>query len=127
MDELGMNTRAADGHDIQSDAPLRVADDGLYTPEIKRHSVEKIRLHNRYARIFASSMRHQWPQLAYVGLYSGPGRARIAGTSQLVHRNESSVTYSRSILPSEEAETVRTVFVAVRTSRNIGSLGPAAA
>jgi three-Cys-motif partner protein len=74
-----------------SDAPLSVVDDGLYTPEIKRHSVEKIRLHNRYARIFASSMRHRWPQLAYVGLYAGAGRARIAGTSDIIETSALSV------------------------------------
>lgn len=60
------------------DQALIVAPDGLYTPEIKRHSLEKIRLHNRYARIFATAMRKKWPQLAYVGLYAGAGHARIA-------------------------------------------------
>lgn len=68
----------------ESDAPRSVADDGLYTPEIKRHSLEKIRLHNRYARIFASAMHKSWPQLAYVGLYAGAGRAHIAGTNEIV-------------------------------------------
>jgi three-Cys-motif partner protein len=91
MDEPGMSIRAADSHEIQSDAPLIVADDGFYTPEIKRHSVEKIRLHNRYAGIFASSMRQQWPQLAYVGLYSGPGRARVAGTGHIIETSALSV------------------------------------
>lgn len=67
-----------------NDAPLIVADDGLYTPEIKRHSLEKIRLHNRYARIFATAMRTHWPQLAYVGLYAGAGRAEISGTGEIV-------------------------------------------
>ena len=60
-----------------SDAIARVAPDGLYTPEIKRHSLEKIRLHNRYARIFATAMRPHWSQLAYVGLYAGAGHARV--------------------------------------------------
>jgi three-Cys-motif partner protein len=67
-----------------SDAPLIVAPDGLYTPTIKRHSLEKIRLHNRYARIFATAMRAKWPQLGYVGLYAGAGRARVDGTSDVV-------------------------------------------
>lgn len=66
------------------DAPLVVPDDGLYTPEIKRHSLEKIRLHNRYARNFATAMRQHWPQLAYVGLYSGAGRATVSGTGDIV-------------------------------------------
>jgi three-Cys-motif partner protein len=66
------------------DAPLVVPADGLYTPEIKRHSLEKIRLHNRYARIFATAMRTRWAQLAYVGLYAGSGHAHVAGTGDVV-------------------------------------------
>lgn len=67
-----------------SEIPSIVIDDGLYTPDIKRHSVEKIQLHNLYARIFATAMRKKWPQLAYVGLYSGSGRARLSGTNDIV-------------------------------------------
>lgn len=58
-------------------APLEP--DGLYTPEIKRHSLEKIRRHNFYAAIFSKGMRKKWPQRAYIGLYSGPGRAIVDG------------------------------------------------
>ena len=67
-----------------SDEPLVVADDGLYTPKIKRHSLEKIRLHNRYAAIFATAMRPKWPQLAYIGLFAGAGRARLAASGKIV-------------------------------------------
>jgi len=67
-----------------SDAPRVVPPDGLYTPTIKQHSLEKIRLHNRYAAIFASAMRAKWQQLAYVGLYAGAGHARVSGTSDVV-------------------------------------------
>ena len=67
-----------------SDAPRVVAPDGLYTPTIKQHSLEKIRLHNRYAGIFASAMRAKWQQLAYIGLYAGAGHARVAGTGAIV-------------------------------------------
>ena len=74
-----------------SDEPLIVAPDGLYTPEIKRHSLEKIRLHNRYAAIFATAMRPQWKQLAYIGLYSGAGHANVAGTSDVVETSALSV------------------------------------
>src|SRR5258706_4716159 len=76
-----------------NDAPRRVSDDGLFTPEIKRHSLEKIRLHNRYARIFATAMRNSWPQLAYVGLYAGAGRARIAGTSEILETSALAVLH----------------------------------
>lgn len=70
--------------DSVSDAPLVVSDDGLYTPTIKQHSLEKIRLHNRYARIFASAMASKWPQLAYVGLYAGAGHAHVSGSNHIV-------------------------------------------
>lgn len=65
---------------------LRCADDGLYLPTIKPHSLEKIALHNRYAERFASAMHRKWPQLAYIGLYAGAGRALVVekgvGTAQ---------------------------------------------
>jgi three-Cys-motif partner protein len=67
------------------------AEDGCYLPEINRHSLEKIRRHNYYAAIFCKAMRRRWPQLAYVGLYSGPGKARLAGTGQVVETSALSV------------------------------------
>jgi three-Cys-motif partner protein len=74
-----------------SDAPYEVEDDGLFTPEIKPHSLEKIRLHNRYASIFATSMKGVWPQLGYIGLYSGAGRARLSGTNRVVETSSLAV------------------------------------
>lgn len=59
-------------------------DDGLYTPSIKEHSLRKIRLHNHYVSVFSTAMKDKWPQRAYLGLYSGPGRARVAGTGEIV-------------------------------------------
>ena len=59
-------------------------DDGLYTPTIRPHSVEKIRIHNYYLDLFTTSMKAHWPQRAYLGLYSGPGRACIEGTSEII-------------------------------------------
>lgn len=61
-----------------------VQDDGLYLPSIKKHSLEKLARHELYASIFAKSMSRKWKQLAYVGLYSGSGRARIEGTGEIV-------------------------------------------
>ena len=58
--------------------------DGLYLPTIKPHSLDKIIRHNYYARVFASSMKKKWPQRAYIGLFSGPGRARLEGTGEIV-------------------------------------------
>lgn len=59
-------------------------DDGFYTPEIKQHSIEKIRLHNYYVALFTTSMKSRWPQRAYLGLYSGSGRARIEATGEII-------------------------------------------
>jgi three-Cys-motif partner protein len=56
----------------------------LFTPTISRHSLDKIRLHDVYAGIFTTAMRKQWPQLAYLGLYAGAGRAQIKGTGTIV-------------------------------------------
>ncbi|HEY6158210.1 MAG TPA: three-Cys-motif partner protein TcmP [Gemmatimonadales bacterium] len=73
-----------------SDAPLPVNDDGLCTPFIKAHSLEKIRVHNRFARMFATSMRDKW-DTSYIGLYAGPGHARIAGSDLVVQTSALSV------------------------------------
>ena len=59
-------------------------DDGHYTPSIKEHSLRKIRLHNHYVSVFSTAMKDKWPQRAYVGLYSGPGRGRLADTGEIV-------------------------------------------
>ncbi|MDP9178496.1 MAG: three-Cys-motif partner protein TcmP [Gemmatimonadota bacterium] len=66
-----------------ADEPLIVAEDGLHTPPIGEHSLKKIRVHNRYARIFTTAMRDKW-EMAYVGLYSGAGRAKVKSTGQIV-------------------------------------------
>ena len=59
-------------------------DDGFYTPLIKDHSLEKIRVHNYYVALFTTSMKAHWPQRAYLGLYSGPGRARVESTGEII-------------------------------------------
>lgn len=58
--------------------------DGHFQHTIKPHSLDKIIRHNFYARVFATSMKKKWPQRAYIGLYSGPGRAQIEGTGEIV-------------------------------------------
>ena len=62
----------------------QLEDDGLYTPSIKEHSLRKIRAHNYYVKLFTRAMKNRWPQRAYLGLYSGPGRARVFGTNKIV-------------------------------------------
>lgn len=59
-------------------------DDGLFLHSIKPHSLDKIVRHNFYADVFATAMSKTWPQRAYIGLYSGPGRARVEGTGEIV-------------------------------------------
>lgn len=59
-------------------------DDGLHTPEIARHSLKKIEIHDYYVALFSAAMKDAWPQRAYLGLYSGAGRARVRGTGQIV-------------------------------------------
>lgn len=61
-----------------------LADDGLHTPSIKLHSVEKIRVHNYYVSLFTTAMKDHWPQRAYLGLYSGPGRALVEPTGEVI-------------------------------------------
>ena len=69
--------------DGASDAPLTVANDDLFTPEIGEHSLKKIHGHNRYCRMFTTAMRDKW-QMSYVGLYAGAGRARVKTTKEIV-------------------------------------------
>lgn len=59
-------------------------DDRQFLPVIKRHSLEKIELHNRYAALFANAMRERWKHLVYLGLYAGAGRARVVPTGEIV-------------------------------------------
>lgn len=59
-------------------------DDGLYMPSIKEHSLRKIKLHNYYVRLFSTAMKTKWPQRAYLGLYSGAGRATVEETGEIV-------------------------------------------
>ncbi len=72
--------------------PLRgLADDGLHLPEIKAHSLEKYRAHNHNVSIFATAMKSMWPQRAYIGLYSGAGRARLENSGEIVETTATAV------------------------------------
>lgn len=68
-----------------------LADDGLYLSTIKRHSLEKIRAHNHNVQMFATATKSRWPQRAYLGLYSGSGRARLEGAGEIVETTATSV------------------------------------
>jgi hypothetical protein len=58
--------------------------DGHYLPEIRPHSLEKIRRHDYYAALFSKAMAKKWPRRAYIGLYAGAGRARLKDTGEIV-------------------------------------------
>jgi three-Cys-motif partner protein len=68
-----------------------LADDGLYTPEIKPHSIQKLRRHNYVARMFATGMKDRWTHRAYVGLYCGAGRAKRSDTGEIIETTTMSV------------------------------------
>lgn len=59
-------------------------DDGLFIPPIKAHSLGKIIRHDSYARAFSTAAKTKWPQRAYIGLYSGSGRARIETSGEII-------------------------------------------
>jgi three-Cys-motif partner protein len=59
-------------------------EDGIYRPEIKAHSLEKIRRHNFYAALFSRAMQKKWAHRVYIGLYAGAGRALVQPTGELV-------------------------------------------
>jgi three-Cys-motif partner protein len=61
-----------------------LADDGSFVHPIKLHSLDKIVRHNYYVSMFATAMKNKWPQRAYLGLYSGPGRARVETTGEII-------------------------------------------
>jgi len=78
--------------DLPSEGFLRgLRPDGLYTPPIKQHSLEKISLHNQYAGLFNRAVKNKWPQRAYLGLYSGAGRAQVDPTGEVVETTAMSV------------------------------------
>lgn len=68
-----------------------VPPDEWYTPPIKKHSLEKISLHNEYAALFNRAMKNKWPQRAYIGLYSGSGRAKVDPTGEIIETTAMSV------------------------------------
>lgn len=78
--------------------------DGLHLPRVKPHSLEKLDLHNYYAAIFAAGMRKLWPNLVYVGLYSGAGAAEVEGMDRVV------MTSALSVL-TQDSPFTRYVFV----------------
>lgn len=64
--------------------PASCADDGLPTPEVGPWAVEKYRLVNIYASIFARSMKNKWDRRVYIDLFAGAGRSVLKGSGEIV-------------------------------------------
>jgi three-Cys-motif partner protein len=59
-------------------------DDGLIIPEVGPWGVQKYRLVENYATMFATSMKGKWGCRVYIDLFAGSGLSRIGKTSQIV-------------------------------------------
>jgi len=60
---------------------LRVEEDGLVCPEVRRWAESKYRLVSLYDELFATGMKNKWGKRVYLDLYAGAGYNRIQGTS----------------------------------------------
>jgi three-Cys-motif partner protein len=60
------------------DPIIEVNNDLLFTPEVRKWSLEKYKLVGSYCDIFTSGMKGKWDQLVYIDLFAGAGHARIA-------------------------------------------------
>lgn len=65
--------------------PSSAASDELLTPEVGTWAEKKYDLFWNYANMFTTSMKSKWDQLAYVDLFSGPGKVRVRGTPRILH------------------------------------------
>jgi three-Cys-motif partner protein len=63
---------------------LRVADDGLMTPEVGGWAETKYRLLALYDELFSTGMKNKWDQRVYLDLYAVAGYSRIQGTSKFL-------------------------------------------
>jgi three-Cys-motif partner protein len=65
-------------------AKLRVADDGLFCPEVGSWAETKYRLVALYAELFATGMKNKWGKRVYIDLYAGAGYSRIQGSTTIL-------------------------------------------
>jgi three-Cys-motif partner protein len=63
---------------------IRVADDGLVCPEIRRWAEDKYRLIALYDQLFATGMKNKWHKRVYIDLYSAAGYGRIKGSNMIL-------------------------------------------
>lgn len=60
---------------------LRVQDDGLFAPDVRRWAETKYRLIALYDTLFSTGMKHKWDERVYIDLYAGAGYSHVQGTS----------------------------------------------
>ena len=63
---------------------LRVEDDGLICPDVRRWAETKYRLIALYDELFASGMKNKWRHRVYIDLYASAGYCRIQGTATVL-------------------------------------------
>ncbi len=62
----------------------KVEDDGLPILDVGSWAEDKYRLVALYDELFSTGMKKKWETRVYIDLYSGPGFARVKGTSRLM-------------------------------------------
>lgn len=60
---------------------LRIEDDGLVCPVVRRWAETKYRLLALYDELFSTGMKNKWEQRVYIDLYAGAGYSHIQGTA----------------------------------------------
>jgi three-Cys-motif partner protein len=62
---------------------IRVEDDGLTCPEVRRWAEDKYRLLYLYDELFSTGMKNKWEKRVYIDLYAAAGYSRIPGTDTI--------------------------------------------
>ena len=65
------------------DPLIKVSDDGLFIPEVRRWSLEKYKLVGSYCDIFSTGMKNLWEQRIYIDLFAGAGFSKISETGKI--------------------------------------------
>jgi hypothetical protein len=72
---------------VMATAPedLRVDDDGLLCPDVRRWAETKYRLVSLYDELFSKGMKFKWKKRVYIDLYSAAGYSRVKGTNMVLN------------------------------------------
>jgi three-Cys-motif partner protein len=63
---------------------LNLPDDGLITPSIKSHTLEKYKVISYFLNIFSRSMKAKWNNRVYIDLFAGAGKSKVEGENKIV-------------------------------------------